>query len=272
MKKRALVFMGIAGATIAKGAVYIAPADIDTYKQKTDQTFYDMYQNPNSPIAKGANPALKNLFANIKTGDKLAYGSTIGKVVQGNVQGTPIKPGTVAHGYIEGIGTLTFEVDDQGNVRVYGPYTNSSHTQAVREGSNAIPLSGVRCAATRQINFGKMSATECTEYERSALEEVFDITTGTLTQRYVTERAPGICSEHRTSWYSGYVTCHPGNFGIAVVNNVITHSYDIANILKNNQQLVAKYAPIANSGGRNVVYRGSFADRGVMRRGRGGEG
>ena len=51
MKK--LTVLGLSLAGIALAEVYIVPPDIDRYKQKTDQVFYDMYQNPNSAIRRG---------------------------------------------------------------------------------------------------------------------------------------------------------------------------------------------------------------------------
>jgi len=50
---RRLSVLGLPLAGLAFAEVYIVPPDIDRYKQKTDQVFYDMYQNPNSAIRKG---------------------------------------------------------------------------------------------------------------------------------------------------------------------------------------------------------------------------
>lgn len=253
--KKALVFAGITSATIAQGAVYIVPADIDQYKQKTDQTFYDMYQNPNSPIAKGANPALKALISNVKTGNKFAYGNTIGKVIQGSVQGTPIKVGTTARGYVQGIGTLTFQVDDQGNVKVYGPYTNSNHTEAIREGNNAIPISSTRCLKTQTYNFGKVSRTACTLYQREAVEEVFNAINGNFTQRKVLQNATQTCQPHRTGKYTGYITCNRRGFNTVNVLSVKNQNINIANILKGKQKLAI------NVDEKQISYQGEFANK-----------
>ena len=252
--RKMAVFAGITGTTIANGAVYIAPADIDTYKQKTDQSFYDMYQNPNSPIAKGANPTLKGLVNNVKTGNKIAVGNTIGKIIQGSVQGAPIKIGTTARGYIKGIGTLTFQVDGQGNVKLYGPYTTSDHTKALREGDKAIPVS-TRCVKKKSYPFGKVTRTACVLYERQAIEEKFDVTSGTFTQRKVIQRATQTCQTHRTGKYQGYITCKKQPYDTTQVLNIKTQSVNIADTLKGKQKLALTIDK------KRIDFNGDFTDK-----------
>lgn len=88
-----LVAAGIlAGA--AKAGVYIVPPDIDQYKQKTDQTFYDMYQNQNSAIGKSVNPNAKPFLDSVNTGQRMVEGYTIPKVKGISIQGTTITSGT----------------------------------------------------------------------------------------------------------------------------------------------------------------------------------
>ena len=254
MKKRVIAFAGITSATIAQGAVYIAPADIDTYKQKTDQNFYDMYQNPNSPIAKGANPTLKSLVNNVKTGNKIAYGNTIGKVIQGSVQGTPIKVGTTARGYITGIGTLTFQVDDKGNVKLYGPYTTSDHTKAIRENEQAVPIS-TKCVKSHTWGFGKVSRTACILYERQAIEEIFDINNGSFIQRKVKQLAKQNCQSQRTGKYTGTVTCRRKPFETTQTYKITNQSVNVADVLKGKQKLAI------NIDKKRIDYSGEFTDK-----------
>ncbi len=78
----------------AQSAVYIAPSDIDQYKQKTDQTFFDMYQNRNSAIGKSVNPNAKLFFASIGTGQRMAEGYTVPVIKQPVSQGRTFLEGT----------------------------------------------------------------------------------------------------------------------------------------------------------------------------------
>lgn len=50
MKRVVPLGLGLAGVALAE--VYVVDPSIDQYKQKTDQSFYDMYQNPQSIIAQ----------------------------------------------------------------------------------------------------------------------------------------------------------------------------------------------------------------------------
>jgi hypothetical protein len=224
------------------GAVYIAPPDIDSYKQKTDQNFYDMYQNPDSAIAKGANPILKKFTNNISTKNKMAYGSTITKTVQGAVQGTMIKAGTQTVYNIPGLGKYVFTVDPMGNVKIYGAYTTPNHTAVIREGINAQPVGGVWCSRSTSVSFGKGSATKCLTYRRNAIEKNFDLITGKYIQRVVTQQTNAIGSCYSTGKDSGRCNMRPNyrGFRTVAVNNILTQSISVADILKHNQLYALK--------------------------------
>ncbi|GEM_PF-2192524 len=90
--KRTLMVAGVlVGLSSSFGETYIVPPDIDLYKAKTDQTFFDLYQNPKSVFSKsvlGAN------FQAIATSGKLTNSTTILKVKQANTQGMAIMEGT----------------------------------------------------------------------------------------------------------------------------------------------------------------------------------
>ena len=88
-----LVALGILAGG-AKAGVYIVPPDIDQYKQKTDQTFYDMYQNKNSVIGKSVNPNAKPFLDSVNTGQRMMEGYTVPKIKNISVQGTGITSGT----------------------------------------------------------------------------------------------------------------------------------------------------------------------------------
>jgi len=104
-------------AGVANATIYVSPPDIDAYKKKTDQTFYDMYQNKNSVIAQGANSKLKGYVNNIKTSNRMFEGDTLMAVSQGYIQGTSIKPGT--SGVVRVFGyRFKIGVDNTGSIKV----------------------------------------------------------------------------------------------------------------------------------------------------------
>jgi len=91
MKKTLMVAGVLVGFSSSFADTYIVPPDIDLYKAKTDQTFFDLYQNPKSVLSKsvlGAN------FGAIATPGKLTNSTTILKVKQANTQGMAVMEGT----------------------------------------------------------------------------------------------------------------------------------------------------------------------------------
>lgn len=94
MKRKKIVLgvlpavLGMTGAT--HGAIYIAPPDIDQYKQKTDQAFYDLYQNQNSLFQ--INPKARPYLNTVPTDQRVLEGYVL-PTVKGNViQGSHLPP------------------------------------------------------------------------------------------------------------------------------------------------------------------------------------
>ena len=79
----------------ADAVVYIGDPSIDMYKQKTDQTFYDMYQNPQSALGGEvqSNPEAKNFFNSIPTGNRIAEGEYLDRVKQSTIGGGQLPDG-----------------------------------------------------------------------------------------------------------------------------------------------------------------------------------
>jgi len=241
MKKTVTIAIGASiVATPLLATVYVAPADIDAYKRKTDQSFYDLYQNPNSAIAQGINPALKNYVNNIKTTNKFAVGDTINKVVVGVVQGNTIKKGTQTSVYIPELGTYLLSVDNTGNVTISGRYALDGKS-VIREGKNAIPLSNPVCSKKTTHHIGKFAPVSCDAYRRTVKEINFNVITGQLVQRIVEQETPSKCTLH-TGKYSAYYDCSPrrNDWNDIQVKNEKDSVINVANLLQGKQEAIAE--------------------------------
>ena len=242
MKKMVKIAVGtgvVASPLLA--TVYVAPADIDAYKQKTDQSFYDLYQNPNSAIAQGINPALKNYVNNIKTNNKIAVGDTINKVVIGVVQGDVIKRSTETSVYLPGLGTYLLSVDSTGKVSINGKYATNGKG-IIREGKDAIPLSSPVCTKQTTHYFGEyISAVSCDSYRRIAKEINFNIITGELMQRIATQETPSTCILHRGK-YSAYYDCSPqqDKWSDTQIQREKDSIINISDLLQGKQEAIAE--------------------------------
>jgi len=152
------------------GAVYIVPNDIDSYKTKTDQSFYDMYQNKNSVIANGANSQLTTLTDNVDTSNRIASGSTLNRVGQTNVAGVPVKGGTKGSFTLNGK-TYNISIEKDGDPSLTG-YLADGKGHISLKGNNAINARG----------YGIASAGKYSMVKSRVVDEVyFDLPTGTLT-------------------------------------------------------------------------------------------
>jgi hypothetical protein len=92
-----LYFTLLGGLTVTNlgySAVYVADPSIDHYKQKTDQTFYDMYQNPNSALGKQAQSVAGEIFNRVPTGNHFIEGSYLERIRQSNLAGGSVPEGT----------------------------------------------------------------------------------------------------------------------------------------------------------------------------------
>jgi len=159
------------------GAVYIVPNDIDSYKTKTDQSFYDMYQNRDSVIATGANEKLTALTDNIDTSNRIASGSTLNRVGQTNVAGVPVKGGTKGSFVLNGK-RYTVTIDKDGDPRLTG---------YLADGKGHIALKGTNAIKAR--NEVVVSAGKYDMIKSRVVDEVyFDLPTGTLTTSAVKQQ------------------------------------------------------------------------------------
>ncbi len=164
-------------ASALLASVYIVPANISKYESQTDQTFYDMYQNPNSVIANGANKEMQKLTSNISTGARYASGATLNRAAQTFVAGVPVKGGTHGHFVLEGH-TYTVNVAKNGTPSLTG-YLSNGKGQIVMKGSNVVDASGAHTTSS-----GKWGKTQ----QRSAEQIYFDLSTGTLTTTAITQQ------------------------------------------------------------------------------------
>lgn len=126
---RKVVPLGLAIAGAALGEIYIVDPSIDQYKQKTDQVFYDTYQNTQSVIAKGIrrnNPSEAPVFSSVSTDQRLVSGSRLPKLPlltnYNSVFGTEVLGGkqrrvcwVTAPGMMGPV-YYGYEIDDKGDV------------------------------------------------------------------------------------------------------------------------------------------------------------
>ena len=241
MKKGIIAGAVITVATMPLSAtIYIAPPDIDQYKQKTDQSFYDLYQNKNSVIAEGKNKQLDSYVNNIQTNNKLFTGNTLVQVAQANLQGKNFKANI--SGMIRVFGkNFKINIDELGNVHLIP--NNSADKKYIQgnsivsmTGPNAIPLSSAKCIHHKKVNYGKSTYTVCDTYSRTADEATFDVVTGKETENIVTQTTNG--QYYFTSpGKSTYVHYSPQNnhWQTTETKVIKTNFVNIDNALKNNK-------------------------------------
>ena len=181
------------------GAVYVVPSDIDNYKAKTDQSFYDMYQNSDSVIANGVNSNIKGQLGNMDTSGKLATGATINRVGQASVAGSPVKGGTTG-GFTLYDKKYNVAVDKQGNTTLSG-YGADGKSRVMIKDAQALNAREARCTAS-----GKYG---CSTYSRTADEVYFDLPTGTLSTSVVSQARNYACGKYGCSptnnWHTSNV-------------------------------------------------------------------
>ncbi len=210
------ILVGAVTSSVLSGAVYIVPADIDQYKQKTDQSFYDMYQNPDSVIANGVNANMKRFTNNVDTSSKIASGATINRVGQTNVAGVPVKGGTKGSFVLEGH-RYTINIAKNGKPSLSG-YLADGKGHIVMKGTNATAQRGTHWTVN-----GKYAEVA----QRNADEIFFDLPTGTLTKTTVLQQ--------RTWHRNGKYGWAPSNNWHAINTlNVDRRQLGLAQLLTNN--------------------------------------
>ena len=172
-KSKAIGSVLLASSVSLSASVYIVPSDIDSFKQKTDQAFFDIYQNDESVIANGINDNLKAYTDSVDTNLKFAEGHTIGKAAQANIGGISLRGGTEGSFVLHG-NTYQITVSKEGNPSITG----------VGARNNDITLNGLNPRGHSVVSVGKYSIIE----QRYVDNVYFDLASATLTTTTNTER------------------------------------------------------------------------------------
>ena len=165
--------IGIVGS--ANAVVYIGDPSIDLYKQKTDQTFYDMYQNPESALGGQvqSNPQAKNFFDSIPTGNHIAEGKYLDRVRQGTLSGGQVPAGSQT--WVKIFGKEYKLVATENGVELFDRYgrlvRNIETWQIDNSKWQYIP---------HQYPCGKSTCIEYTERRTTAVKAIFTPSTGNL--------------------------------------------------------------------------------------------
>ena len=176
--------------TEAKAGVYIVPPDIDQYKAKTDQTFYDIYQNQDSAIGKSVNPNAKSIVNSVNTGQRMMEGYTVPKVKSSNVQGISVISGTETQLYLAG---KAFRVK----------YTDTG--VKVIPQSGGLKVKGTVVSTTKTVTQQCASGGKygCTELWERDVDYSFDSTSGIATATVVDRKRNRNCGKWGcTPWSS----------------------------------------------------------------------
>ena len=236
-----LVISAVAATAMANAAVYIAPADIDTYKQKSDQAFHDLYQNQDSVVAEGASAPLKDMAANVETGQKLYTGHTLTRVVQSTINGEAIPAGLQAsfalsgNGWVKHYGIKTDP--DTAKILIFGPGAQGG-VVALKD-QNAVEKTGAWCS-----NDGKYG---CERYTRNAKNVYLDAPSGIVTVASIQQSLNRHCGKHGCSttsnWHdSGMLSMDKKPIDIA---SILRQEQDRIDIRTMGRQIELRYNPNA---------------------------
>ncbi len=193
---------GMAGVGTAMAGTYIVPTDIDQYKQKTDQVFFDTYKNPNSTHGK----LKKKLWNNSEVRKLQAIGTPnvitannplVKKSADASAGGISVADGTRIELNINNSKySITYTSDGVRIQKVYGKGVARGNIIAF-EGDSAIQKGKTRC-----VSRGKYG---CTLRERTAVETYVNVISGEITQNVVKQRRNYNCSKYGCSatsnWY-----------------------------------------------------------------------
>ena len=200
-----LIATGVLVGGGAKAGVYIVPSDIDQFKQKTDQTFYDMYQNQNSAIGKSVNPNAKYITDSVNTSQRVMEGYTIPKVKGVATQGTAITSGATLDLSLIGKRFRVVYTDD--GVKVIR-FSNDLDVKGslVKAKSH----SNIRC-----VSSGKYG---CTKQSAIGYDYTLDVTTGVVTATKAKEQRTRSCGKWGCSQWSDFYSTDVVSSGQTVVN------------------------------------------------------
>lgn len=170
-------------ATSSSGSIYVVPVDIDNYKRKTDQSFYDVYQNPDSAI--NPNKLLKPYTSGINTSQRMFEGNTIRSIKVSHVSGSPIPAGITADIAIRGV-PYVIGTSANGSVFINGAYSDGQHVR--RRGDDAVIKGNAPCASSSKYG--------CTRKQRYAEELYFDAPSSLVTVASVMQSRDYTCSKY----------------------------------------------------------------------------
>jgi len=212
--KKSSITLSIAIASTLSASVYIVPADIDGYKTKTDQEFYDMYQNQDSVIANGANGQLKTLVRNVDTSNKIATGNTLSTAAQTSVAGVAVRADTRGSFTLNG---HRYEITTARN-------GNPILTGFLADGKGHIKYTGANVTNVRSQSCSVGGKYGCSQLTRAADETYFDLPTGTLATNTVTQKRDYACGKYGcfpvNQWYtSNLINIDKRQVGIAQLLN-----------------------------------------------------
>lgn len=201
-------------ATASYGAVYIVPPQISQYMQKTDQTFYDMYKNPNSALTQSVNPEMNSVANSFSTSQKIATGATVPQLLTANVQGTSVPNGSVANFTLGG---YPFTVQ----YTYFGPQISVSSPLQAKGTLVQTPTldQGMQCLAYCGGKYG----TGCDSAVDHKYQYSFDASSGIATRVDYTYNGSASCGKYGAgpmNWsYGGtYITKAAVN-ALAAINN-----------------------------------------------------
>jgi len=203
--------IGLVGtAKKAEAVVYIGDPSLDVYKQKTDQTFYDVYQNPESALGGQVQSVEEaaDFFNSIPTSNRIAEGNYLNRVRQGTVEGGQLPEGSWAWITVFG--------------KKYKIVATSNGIQILDE--NEKPVDKPPEELELPTQWKQLSATV---REGTGRKGVFIPATGDYYEYTVKVR------QTRPSWVCGKSVCYGewGNTQIVDVLNVQTKHYNLANAI-----------------------------------------
>ena len=180
-------------ANIANATVYVVPPDIDQYKQKTDQTYTDLYKNPQSPIRRGITEQSLQKLDTLPTPNAiLQNGADIKKSADAVVQGKTVAEGTELKVVIDG--TTINMVAQNGEWKVQSCYGSGSCTQLGTWVKVEKNLSGWSC-----VYSGKYG---CEKEQKNVRQELFNAFTGEVKVVDQKEQRTRSCSKYGCSAWS----------------------------------------------------------------------
>ena len=225
MKKAIGIGIGLIGVVgTANAVVYIGDPSLDLYKEKTDQMFFDMYQNPQSALGGEvqSNPEAKKFFNSIPTGNRIAEGRYLDRVKQATIGGGQLPNGASAK--IRIFGKEYRLVATANGIELYdmnGNLVKSIETLKLNNDWRLIP---------HQYRCGKSTCTAYTERQGTGIQAIPVPSTGNLYEYVVNlKQTRGYIRGRYTPW---------GKPQIVSVMNVEQKRYNLAKAILNGGVII----------------------------------